>query len=138
MRPCPRHRGPAALEPPQPLVPTTVPYPVDAPAHDAPIVVRIKISVAADGTVHKVELLSHSLPVFDDAVVKAAQAFTFQPARYGGQPVPVEITFTQPFNRPAAARAHRRCWSSADLGVAWSVGRDGDPPAPWPAPPWPR
>ena len=92
--------APAALEPPQPLIPTTVPYPADAPAHDAPIVVRIKISVAADGTVHKVELLSHSLPVFDDAVVKAAQAFTFQPARYGGQPVPVEITFTHTFQPP--------------------------------------
>ena len=92
--------APAALEPPQPLVPTTVPYPADAPAHDEPIVVRIKISVAADGTVHKVELLSHSLPIFDDAVVKAAQGFTFQPARYGGQPVPVEITFTHTFQPP--------------------------------------
>ena len=71
--------APAALEPPQPLVPTTVPYPADAPPHDQPIVVRIKISVGADGTVQKVELLSHSLPVFDDAVVKAAQAFTSPP-----------------------------------------------------------
>jgi TonB family protein len=92
--------APAALEPPQPLVPTTVPYPADAPPHDQPIVVRIKISVGADGTVQKVELLSHSLPVFDDAVVRAAQGFTFQPARYGGQPVPVEISFTHTFQPP--------------------------------------
>ena len=92
--------APAALEPPQPLVPTTVPYPADAPPHDQPIVVRIKISVGADGTVPKVELLSHSLPVFDDAVVRAARGFTFQPARYGGQPVPVEITFTHTFQPP--------------------------------------
>jgi TonB family protein len=63
-------------------------------------VVRIKISVGADGTVPKVELLSHSLPVFDDAVVRAARGFTFQPARYGGQPVPVEITFTHTFQPP--------------------------------------
>jgi len=90
----------AELEPPQPLVPTTVPYPADAPPHDQPIVVRIKISVAADGAVQKVELLSHSLPIFDDAVVRAAQSFTFQPARYGGQPVPVEITFTHTFQPP--------------------------------------
>jgi TonB family protein len=92
--------APAALEPPLPLVPTKVPYPADAPPHDEPIVVHIKISVGADGTVHKVDLLSHSLPVFDDAVVKAAQGFTFQPARYGGQPVPVEITFTHTFQPP--------------------------------------
>ena len=91
---------PAELEPPQPLVPTTVPYPAGAPPHELPIVVRIKISLGADGTVHKVELLSHSLPVFDDAVVRAAQGFTFQPARYGGQPVPVEITFTHTFQPP--------------------------------------
>jgi TonB family protein len=92
--------APAELEPPQPLVPTTVPYPADAPPHDQPIVVRVKISVAADGTVPKVELLSHSLPIFDDAVVAAAKAFTFQPARYGGQPVPVEIAFTHTFQPP--------------------------------------
>jgi len=91
---------PAELEPPQPLVPTTVPYPAGAPPHELPIVVRVKISLGADGTVHKVELLSHSLPVFDDAVVRAAQGFTFQPARYGGQPVPVEITFTHTFQPP--------------------------------------
>ncbi|MGO9662382.1 MAG: energy transducer TonB, partial [Polyangia bacterium] len=91
---------PAELEPPQPLVPTTVPYPAGAPPHELPIVVRIKISLGADGTVHKVELLSHSLPVFVDAVVRAAQGFTFQPARYGGQPVPVEITFTHTFQPP--------------------------------------
>ncbi len=92
--------APAELEPPQPLVPTAVPYPADAPPHEQPIVVRIKISVGADGKVGKVELLSHSLPVFDDAVVRAAQAFTFQPARYGGQPVPVEISFTHTFQPP--------------------------------------
>jgi TonB family protein len=91
---------PAELEPPQPLVPTTVPYPAGAPPHELPIVVRVKISLGADGAVHKVELLSHSLPVFDDAVVRAAQGFTFQPARYGGQPVAVEIAFTHTFQPP--------------------------------------
>jgi TonB family protein len=92
--------APAELEPPLPLVPTIVPYPSGAPPHDQPVVVRIKIMVAADGTVPKVELLSHSLPIFDDAVVAAAKAFTFQPARYGGQPVPVEIAFTHTFQPP--------------------------------------
>jgi len=70
-------------------------------------VVRVKISVAADGTVAKVELLSHSLPVFDDAVVTAARGFAFQPARYGGQPVLVEIAFTHTF-QPPRRRLNRR------------------------------
>lgn len=92
--------GAPTLEPPQPLSPATVPYPPDAPAHDQPVVVSVKISVGADGLVHHVELLTHSLPVFDDAVVAAANRFSFTPARYGGKPVPVEITFTHTFEPP--------------------------------------
>jgi len=88
------------LEPPQPITPATVPYPAKAPTQDQPVVVRLKISVGADGEVKNVELLTHSLPVFDDAVVAAAKAFKFKPARYGGQPVPVEINFTHTFQPP--------------------------------------
>jgi TonB family protein len=91
---------PLELEPPQPITAATVPYPADAPAHDERIVVRIKISVGVDGLVHKVELLSQTLPIFDDAVVAAAKAFQFKPARYGGKPVPVEINFTHTFEPP--------------------------------------
>ncbi len=90
----------AELEPPAPITPATVPYPANAPAQDRPVVVRLKISVGVDGQVHHVELLSHSLPVFDDAVVAAASAFKFKPARYGGKPVPVEISFTHTFEPP--------------------------------------
>jgi TonB family protein len=90
----------AELIPPQPLRPATVPYPANAPPQDRPVVVRIKLSVGADGAVHKVELLSESLPVFDDAVVAAAKEFQFEPARYGGRPVPVEIAFTHTFQPP--------------------------------------
>jgi TonB family protein len=90
----------AELEPPQPLTPATVAYPENAPAHDEPIVVRVKISVGVDGLVHHVELLTHSLPAFDDAVVAAANGFRFEPARYGGKPVPVEINFTHTFAPP--------------------------------------
>ena len=90
----------AELEPPQPLRPATVAYPRNAPPQDQPIVVRIKIAVGIDGAVHKVDLLSHSLPMFDDAVVAAAKDFQFKPARFGGKPVPVEITFTHTFEPP--------------------------------------
>ena len=90
----------ATLEPPLPLHPTTVPYPANAPAHEQPIVVRLKIFVGADGAVHNVELLTRSLPVFDEAVVAAAKGFAFEPARYSGKPVGVEIAFTQTFEPP--------------------------------------
>ena len=90
----------ATLEPPKPVRPATVPYPANAPTHDEPIVVRFKISVGVDGAVHKVELLNHSLPVFDDAVVAAAKDFQFEPARFGGKPVAVEIAFTHTFQPP--------------------------------------
>ena len=90
----------AELVPPQPLHPATVPYPENAPAHDQPIVVHLKLSVGVDGKVHKVELLDHNLAVFDDAVVAAANGFEFEPARYGGKPVPVEIAFTHTFQPP--------------------------------------
>ena len=90
----------ATLEPPQALRPATVPYPAHAPPQEKPVVVRIKIGVGVDGAVHKVDLLTHSLPVFDDAVVVAAKNFLFKPARYGGKPVPVEITFTHTFEPP--------------------------------------
>ncbi|HEY5283244.1 MAG TPA: TonB family protein, partial [Polyangia bacterium] len=82
------------------LTPATVPYPANAPVHEQPIVVRVKISVGADGEVHKVELVAPGLPAFDEAVVTAAKAFKFKPARYGGKEVPVEINFTHTFQPP--------------------------------------
>jgi hypothetical protein len=90
----------AELVPPQPLHPTAVPYPENAPAHEQPVVVKVKLAVGVDGKVHRVDVLTESLPIFADAVVAAAKAFEFEPARYGGKPVPVEIIFTQTFEPP--------------------------------------
>ncbi len=95
---------PTGLEPPRPLADTSVPYPPDAPPQADPVVVHVKILVDATGAVAKVELVSHSLPVFDDAVVNAARAFKFEPARLDGQPIPVEIAFTHTFLPPPASQ----------------------------------
>lgn len=92
--------APLELEPPHPLTPATVPYPADAPVHDQPVVVRVKLSVGVDGLVHKVDLVSEPQPGFDQAVIKAAEEFRFEPGRYGGKPVPVEIAFTHTFQPP--------------------------------------
>jgi len=73
-----------------------VPYPADAPAHDVPIVVTVKLLVDATGAVQKIEPITPPQPPFDEAVATAARAFHFDPARFGGNPVPVEITWVGP------------------------------------------
>lgn len=100
--------APAELEPPRPLGATTIPYPVQAPRPSGPVVVQVKITVGVDGSVQSAVLLSRPRPIFDEAVLRAARAFRFKPARYGGRPVPVQITFTHTFlppPPPASARA---------------------------------
>ncbi len=88
------------LEPPKAVTETTVAYPEHAPEHTQPVLVRVKLRVGPDGHVQKVELLSAPQSVFDDAVIRAAEKFLFQPARYGGKPVPVDITFSHTFLPP--------------------------------------
>jgi TonB family protein len=90
----------ASFEPPRALGDTGVPYPANAPAQTAPVVVTIKLLVDKDGIVQKVDVRTPPQPIFDDAVVAAAHGFRFAPARYGGAPVPVEITFTHSFLPP--------------------------------------
>ncbi|HEU4731429.1 MAG TPA: TonB family protein, partial [Kofleriaceae bacterium] len=97
--PAPGAPGPT-FEPPHARGATDVPYPTGAPAHTEPVVVTVKLTVDATGTVQKVELVTPPQPVFDEAVTSAARAFQFDPATYGGKPVPVEITFTHTFLPP--------------------------------------
>jgi len=97
----PAQPAPAELVPPKALTDTTVPYPKDAPPHTEPVVVQVKILVGPDGNTKKVELLSPpSSPVFDEAVLRAAGGFRFEPATFGGQPVAVEISSTHTFIPP--------------------------------------
>ena len=89
-----------SFEPPRALGETNVPYPAGAPPLAAPVIVTIKLLVDTAGVVQKVEVRTPPQPIFDDAVVAAARAFRFAPARYAGAPVPVEITFTHTFLPP--------------------------------------
>lgn len=88
------------FEPPKAVGSNDVPYPANAPTHDAPIVVTVKLTVDVTGAVAKVELVTAPQPGFDEAVTAATKAFTFQPGTFGGKPVPVEITFTHTFLPP--------------------------------------
>jgi len=87
----------AAFEPPRALSDTHVPYPPGAPEIAEPVVVTVKLRVDTTGHVVKAELRTPPQPPFDDAVLAAARAFTFEPGRYKGAPVTVEVTFTQRF-----------------------------------------
>ena len=88
------------FEPPHPRGSTDVPYPDNAPAHTDPVVVTVKLTVDATGTVTKIDQVTPPQPVFDEAVAAAVRAFQFEPATYGGKPVPVEVTFTHTFLPP--------------------------------------
>ena len=95
----------ASLEPPRAITETTVAYPAGAPAHEQPITVRVVIRVGKDGAVTKVTLRKPDIAVFDAAVVGAAEKFVFQPGRYGGQPVVVDIAYAHTFLPPVRAPA---------------------------------
>jgi TonB family protein len=85
------------FEQPHPLTSTNVPYPPGAPEITVPVIVTVKLLVDTTGTVQKVDLQTAPQPPFDEAVLAATKAFRFEPARYGGAPVPVEIKFTHTF-----------------------------------------
>ena len=89
-----------SFEPPHAIGATEVAAPPNAPAITASVVVTVKLLVDATGAVQKVELVTAPQPPFDDAVIAAVKAFQFEPARFGGKPVPVEITFTHTFTPP--------------------------------------
>jgi hypothetical protein len=89
-----------SFEPPRALGPTEVPYPANAPPHELPIVVTVKLTVDPTGAVTKVDPVTPLQPVFNDAVDAAVRTFRFEPGRYDGKPVPVEITFTHTFVPP--------------------------------------
>ncbi len=88
---------------PTPIGEASIPFPADAPPLSAPVRVAVKLRVGPDGAVEEVTLLESAGPPFDEAVLVGATHFRFEPARYRGQPVAVEITFAQTFEPPPTA-----------------------------------
>ncbi len=88
---------PAAFIAPKAQGSTDVEFPAGAPLLTAPAVVTVKLLVDATGAVVKVDLVTPPQPVFDEAVIAAAQKFAFDPATFNGNPVKVEIAFTHTF-----------------------------------------
>ena len=101
-QPAPEAAAPAPeLVPPRLVGEARVPYPKDAPPHEGPVVARLRLRIDATGRVTDVELLEPVPPAFARALDDGARRFEFEPARYGGTPVAVDIRFTQTFLPPA-------------------------------------
>ncbi|HEY0840539.1 MAG TPA: TonB-dependent receptor [Vulgatibacter sp.] len=88
------------LTPPAPIGSIRVPLPPDAPPLEHAVLVHVILRVDEAGKVTGVELVEGAGPPWDQAVMEAAEAFTFEPARLGGVPVAVEIPFVQRFEPP--------------------------------------
>lgn len=99
-----------ALIPPRPLTVPVIARPSDAAVLTSTLSVTVRIRVDTHGEVERVELIRGAGPPFDAAVLEGATTFRFEPARYGGLPVAVDIHFTQRFEpapAPAPALAQR-------------------------------
>jgi protein TonB len=71
-------------------------YPPLAQAAHVEGVVILEAVIDADGSVTSVKVL-RSIPLLDDAAVRAVRAWRFTPARLNGQAVPVVMTVTVNF-----------------------------------------
>lgn len=89
----------ADFVPPQLVGTATIALPEGAViAEPVEVVVRLRVNI--EGAVDSVELVRGAGAPFDEAVLHSAAQFRFQPGRYLGQPVPVDINYTQRFHPP--------------------------------------
>jgi periplasmic protein TonB len=86
----------AGMQPPSKIVDVAPQYPPIARAAHVEGVVILEAVIDADGSVTSVKVL-RSIPLLDDAAVKAVRAWRFTPARLNDQAVPVVMTVTVNF-----------------------------------------
>jgi protein TonB len=84
------------MQAPLKIVDVAPQYPPLAQAAHREGVVILEAVIDADGSVTSVKVL-RSIPLLDDAAVKAVQAWRFTPAKLNGQAVPVVMTVTVNF-----------------------------------------
>lgn len=92
------------LVPPRPIGEIRVPYPAGVPL-EAPVEVRVLLRIDESGAVIDVQLIEGAGSPWDETVLEACRSFRFEPARWNGEPVAVEIPFEQRFEPPVAPRA---------------------------------
>lgn len=91
--------APSGFIPPVALVDAFVPVP-DGAVLTSSVSASVRIRVDERGEVIRVELTQSAGPLLDEALLTGATNFRFQPARFDGQPVMVDINFTQTFEPP--------------------------------------
>ncbi|AKU93306.1 TonB family protein [Vulgatibacter incomptus] len=92
--------GEPELVPPVPIGSLHVPLPLGSPPPTETVTVQVLLRIDATGTVLNVDLVEGAGEPWDQAVLNAAAGFRFEPARWGGTPIPVEIPFVQRFEPP--------------------------------------
>lgn len=92
--------SPEELIPPTPLGSIEIPLPPDSPPLTAPITVRALLTIDEEGEVVSATLLEGAGAPWDDAVLEAARGFRFEPARFQGVAVAVELPFEHRFLPP--------------------------------------
>lgn len=91
------------LTPPRLVGEPTAPWPGRAETHD--VVVPLLVTVSPTGTVEEVSVEATVSPAFDDAAVKSARRFSFEPARRDGRNVSARVRVAVRFLGDAAAGA---------------------------------
>ena len=86
----------AGMQAPSKMVDVAPQYPSLARAAHVEGVVILEAVIDAEGSVTSVKVL-RSIPLLDDAAVKAVRGWRFTPARLNGQAVPVVMTVTVNF-----------------------------------------
>jgi protein TonB len=85
-----------AIRPPTKIVHVAPDYPAIARASRVSGVVILEALIAGDGGVRDVRVL-RSVPLLDEAAVRAVQQWRFTPTLLNGEPVPVVMTVTVAF-----------------------------------------
>jgi TonB family protein len=81
-------------------------YPPDAQAAGLKGAVVVEVVVDATGTVTEPKIIQ-SIPLLDEAAIRAVRDWHFEPTLVNGQPVPVRMNLTVNFTLPSATPARR-------------------------------
>lgn len=110
-------------------------YPADAEGKGLQAQVELEITIAADGLVSDVQVITEVGNGFDEAAVEAAKGFVFEPAKRDGVPVPSRIRYSYifeiqqvveeveplPSGEPQLARLEGRILNNQDDGPVEGV-----------------
>ena len=95
---CPAFAQPAGVVPPRPVSRVDATYPREANKQHGEVVLGVTID--AEGHVRSVEVLDSAGKLLDDAAIRAAWQWTFEPAQRNGTPVAAKVRIPFHFAPP--------------------------------------